>query len=232
LNQEVRQYTAYEQTGQILADQLREAVIDHEAFEQLIRPCELSRCRATCCHDGVYLSGEEAGRIRKLVNEHGEELAGYGLSLPDDPMVSLEGKLKTATRAAEEGELAEDYPAHFPKTRCVFLDREGRCGIQRLSMEEGRDAWFDKPLTCWIHPIVILPANHKRPRPVVTLVSSENDPQRGEGYPGFASCTHCGRPDEGSKKARQAREVLAAELEMLSKISGRDILGELNAERA
>ena len=226
----MRQYTAYEQTGQILADQLREAVIDHEAFEQLIRPCELSRCRATCCHDGVYLSGEEAGRIRKLVNEHGEELAGYGLSLPDDPMVSLEGKLKTATRAAEEGELAEDYPAHFPKTRCVFLDREGRCGIQRLSMEQGRDAWFDKPLTCWIHPIVILPVNRERLRPVVTLVSPESDPQKKEGYPGFASCTHCGRPDQDGKKARQAREVLAAELEMMGKISGRDILGELNAE--
>ena len=227
----MRQYTAYQQTGQVLADQLHEAVIDHEAFEQFIRPCELSRCRATCCHDGVYLSGEEAGRIRKLVDEHGEQLAGYGLSLPDDPMVSLEGKLKTATRAAEEGELAEDYPAHFPKTRCVFLGRQGRCGIQRLSMEQGRGDWFDKPLTCWIHPIVVLPDNRERLRPVVTLVSPESDPQKKEGYPGFASCTHCGRPDEGSKKARQAREVLAAELEMLGKISGRDILGELNAEK-
>ena len=37
--------------------------------------------------------------------------------------------------------------------------REGRCGIQLLSMEQGREAWFDKPLTCWIHPIVILPVN-------------------------------------------------------------------------
>lgn len=212
-----------------MADQLREAVIDHEAFEQFIRPCELSICRATCCHDGVYLSQEEAEHIRKLVDEHHEQMEGYRLSLPDDPVIMLKGKLKTATRAAEEGELAEDYPAHFPKTRCVFLDREGRCGIQRLSMEQGRDAWFDKPLTCWIHPIVILPVNRERSRPVVTLVSPENDPQKKEGYPGFGSCTHCGRPDQGSKKARQAREVLAAELEMLSKISGRDILSELNA---
>ena len=226
----MRQYTAYEQTGQILADQLREAVIDHEAFEQLIRPCELSRCRATCCHDGVYLSQEEACGITVMVQNHGEDLAAFGLSLPNEPILKLGGKLKTATRAAEEGELAEDYPAHFPKTRCVFLDREGRCGIQRLSMQQGRSDWFDKPLTCWIHPIVILPANRERARPVITLVSPENDPQKKVGYPGFASCTHCGRPDQGSKKARQAREVLAAELEMLGKISGRDILGELNAE--
>ena len=62
---------------------------------------------------------------------------------------------------------------------------------------------------------------------MVTLVTPENDPQRGEGYPGFASCTHCGRPDDDGKKARQ---VLAAELEMLGEVSGRDILGELNAD--
>jgi hypothetical protein len=225
-------HTAYEKTAQIVAGQLREAVIDHEAFETELRPCELDRCRATCCHDGVYLSQEEAEGLRQIVADHGERLAAYGLSLPDEPLEASRGgeTMKTATREAEEGELAEDYPAHFPKTRCVFLDRQGRCGIQRLSMEQGRGDWFDKPLTCWIHPIVILPVNRERTRPQVTLVSPENDPQKKVGYPGFASCTHCGRPDQDGKKARQAREVLAAELEMMGKISGRDILGELNAE--
>lgn len=224
--------TAYVETAQLVAAQLREAVVDHDAFERKIRPCELERCRATCCHDGVYLSAEEAVAIKEMVSKHGEALKGHGLSLPKDVLAeSCGGKIKTATRPAKQGELAEDYPAHFPKTRCVFLDREGRCGIQLLSMEQGREAWFDKPLTCWIHPIVILPVNRERLRPVVTLVSPENDPQKKEGYPGFASCTHCGRPAEGDKKARQAREVLAAELEMLGKISGRDILAELNADK-
>lgn len=227
------EHTAYTETAGIVARQLREAVLDHEAFEREIRPCELDRCRATCCHDGVYLSQEEADGVRAVVDAHREKLIAFGLSLPEDPVVELSNGAahKTAVRDAEPGELAEDYPAHFPRTRCVFLDREGRCGIQRLSMEQGRSDWFDKPLTCWIHPIVILPANGERTRPVVTLVSPEDDPQKKEGYPGFASCTHCGRPDQGSKKARQAREVLTAELEMMGKISGRNILGELNADR-
>jgi Fe-S-cluster containining protein len=222
-------HTAYKETAGILREQLREAQLDHVAFEQKIKPCELERCRATCCHDGVYLSAEEADGIRALLEEHGDELRAYGLLLPDESIIEARGgkSLKTATRVAEAGELADDYPDHFPKTRCVFLDREGRCGIQRLSMEQGRGAWFDKPLTCWIHPIVILPASRERMRPVVTLVTPENDPQRVEGYPGFASCTHCGRPDDDGKKARQ---VLAAELEMLGEVSGRDILGELNAD--
>ena len=100
-------------------------------------------------------------------------------------------------------------------------------GIQKWSMQQGRHAWFDKPLTCWIHPIVILPISQERSRPLLTLVTPENDPQKTPGYPGFASCTHCGRPDDAGIPARQA---LCAELEMLGLISGRDILHELNAE--
>ena len=225
-------HTAYSETAKILAEQLHEALIDHEAFEKKVKACDLTVCRATCCHDGVYLSDEEAEGLQNFMDVHGDQLTEYGLSLPDEPVIKVRGgsSLKTAIREAEEGELANDYPKHFPKTRCVFLDREGRCGIQRLSMERGAagtDAWFDKPLTCWIHPIVILPANAERSRPLVTLVSAQDDPQKAEGYPGFVSCTHCGRADDGGKKARQ---VLAAELEMLGQIAGRDILGELNAE--
>jgi Fe-S-cluster containining protein len=221
----VSQPTAYQKTAGLLREQLREAVIDHVAFEQKIQTCELSNCRATCCHDGVYLSEEEAVGVRDLIDEN-PDLAS---KLPTEPIIETRGgkSQKTATREAEPGELAEDYPEHFPKTRCVFLDREGRCKIQMLSVEQGRHPWFNKPLTCWIHPLVILPANRERSRPVLTLVSPENDPQKSDRYPGFASCTHCGRPDEGGKKARQ---VLAAELEMLGLVSGRDILGELNAE--
>lgn len=221
--------TAYEKTVKMLAQQVREALVDHSAFETKVKACELARCRATCCHDGVYLSAEEAEGVRDLVKKHHEKLLSYGLTLPSEPIASVRGgrSMKTVTRQADEGELAEDYPAHFPKTRCVFLDREGRCGIQRLSMDLGHEAWFDKPLTCWIHPVVILPENRERSRPVITVVSPENDPQKADGYPGFASCTHCGRPDSSGEPASR---VLAAELEMLSKVSGRNLLSELNAE--
>jgi len=222
--------TAYPTTAGYLAAQLREALIDHTAFEQKIKPCELDRCRATCCYDGVYLSDEESEGVKKLLLKEKKTLDGYGLSLPDEPVVVTRGgrAVKTSTRDAEPGELADDFPAHFPPTRCVFLDRQGRCGIQMLAVERGREPWFDKPLTCWIHPIVILPAGKDRSRPVVTLVTPENDPQKSDDYPGFASCTHCGRPDDAGVPAY---ESLAAELKMLGSISGRDILRELKSGR-
>lgn len=222
-------HTAYPKTAGLVAEQLREARLDHEAFEQKIKPCELAKCRATCCYDGVYLSEEESDGIKKLLLEHWGKFLEYGLSLPEEPIISSRGgrSLKTATRDAEAGELADDFPQHFSKTRCVFLDRHGRCGIQMLSVELGREPWFDKPLTCWIHPIVILPSGRGRSRPEVTLVTPETDPQKAAGYPGFGSCTHCGRPDNSGVAAREA---LAPELKMLSLISGRDLLAELNAE--
>jgi hypothetical protein len=131
-------------------------------------------------------------------------------------------------RGAEAGELASDFPAHFEKTRCVFLDSIGRCGIQRMCMEDGLGDWFLKPLTCWIHPIVILPANRERSSAVITIVQLENDPQKKEDYLGFASCTHCGRAEAGGEVAWK---VLGKELKALGELAGRDLYGELSAPK-
>jgi len=216
--------TAYRHTAESVREQIRRAELDHHALSQPIKACEISRCRATCCHDGVYLSAEEKHGIEQLLTTERQSLLHYGLQLPEKVIIPSRGGTawKTATREAREQELAEDYPSHFPKTRCVFLDDQGYCGIQRWSMEQQRGDWFDKPLTCWIHPLLIQ-QRAQRP-PLLTLVSPENDPQRTEEYPGFASCTHCGRPDEGGQPAYLA---LQPELEALSILAGRDLLAEL-----
>lgn len=220
--------TRYTKTAAGLVEQLRDAMLDHQAFETLLKPCSLERCKATCCYDGVYLSEEEAEGVQRLVKENSGRFAEYGLNLPENVVVSARGgnARKTATRLAQQGELAEDFPAHFAKTRCVFLDRVGRCGIQRMNMEDSQHPWRDKPLTCWIHPIVILPANRERPRSLITLVTAENDPQKTQDYEGFASCTHCGRAET---QGAPASVVLEAELKAIGDLAGRDFLAELNA---
>lgn len=220
--------TRYTNTASELAEQLRDAMLDHEAFETLLQPCSLERCKATCCYDGVYLSEEEAEGVQTLARENLGRFTDYGLKLPENVVVSARGgkARKTATREAEQGELADDFPNHFAKTRCVFLDDRGRCGIQRMNMEDSHHPWRDKPLTCWIHPIVILPANRERSRSLITLVSSHNDPQKTQGYAGFASCTHCGRAEA---QGTPASIVLETELKALSELAGRDFLAELNA---
>lgn len=219
---------AFPDTVAILAQQIREARVDHAAFETLLRPCEISRCKATCCHDGVHLSDEEAGYVEELVRSKRDDLKLLGFDIPDRVIIdSPERKgRKTAVREAREGELADDFPAHFPKTRCVMLDERGYCSLQSLAMNEGVHPWSYKPLTCWMHPLVLIPTGKWEDRPVLTLVNAENDPQRRDGYAGYGSCTHCGREEEGGSPAWQ---VLEKELKMLGEICGRDVYAELSA---
>jgi G:T/U-mismatch repair DNA glycosylase len=178
----------------------------------------------------VYLSEEEAEGVEWIAAQERERLLEFGLRLPEKVVMSARKGTarKTATRRAERGELATDFPQHFEKTRCVFLDEQGRCGIQRLCMEDQLGDWYLKPLTCWIHPIVILPETSERSRPLITLVNAENDPQKTDAYPGFASCTHCGRAEESGAPAWQ---VLEKELRALGELAGRDLFGELSAPR-
>lgn len=178
--------------------------MDHEAFEQPLPVCDLTKCRATCCHDGVILSEEEADILSKLGGGEGIELM-------------QNGRNKTRTVPAGSDQVALDFPAHFQKTRCVFLDDQHRCSWQLKAVEEKKHPWYYKPSSCWLHPLLI---SRKDGRPFLTLLSRANDDQA------FATHTPCGKYQQG---APPARESLAMELRMLGDLSGRDFYGELNA---
>lgn len=194
--------TIFRDTVRGLASSLAEAAVDHGAFEIPLPVCELAVCRATCCHDGVILSPEEADV----------------LSRESEGVIKLEdGRFKTETVEASSDQLADDFPDHFPKTRCVFLDAQHRCRWQLRAVEEGRHPWFYKPTSCWMHPLIL---KNEGDRPMLTLLSRKGDKAR------FATFTPCGK---SVASARPARESLRMELEMLGAISGRDFYGELNA---
>ncbi|MBB5350212.1 hypothetical protein HNR46_000436 [Haloferula luteola] len=214
--------TAYPGLEKELARQLREAELDHEVFSLPLKVCELSRCRATCCHDGALLEPEESRAIREVMTARRGLLASYGWDHPD-PLTHGGGRERTVTLPAGLSELAEEFPAHFPKTRCVFLDAEHRCVLQRLAVDDGRHPWFWKPVSCWMHPLLLRP-RERGGRPVLTLAQAGNDPAAGPDYPGFGSQTPCGMVCEGGPPARV---TLHMELECLSVISGRDLVGEL-----
>ena len=193
--------TIFHETVKGLALALTEAAVDHHAFEKPLPVCELAKCRATCCHDGVVLSSEEA----EVLSRDSEGIIELG-----------DGRLKTETVVVPSDRFADDFPGHFPKTRCVFLDEKHRCLWQHRGVNEGKHPWFYKPTSCWMHPLIL---KTEAGRPLLTLLS------RGEDEAGFATFTQCGRSKVG---APPARESLKMELEMLGLISGRNFHGELN----
>ena len=204
--------SAFRRTVGELGAQLRGAEVDREAFDRGMRRCDLSVCRATCCHDGVVVGTEEMEEVAAVLAERGGELVGDAWDLPERLFETDGRRWKTATRLASDHELAEDFPRHFARTRCVFLDDRHRCVLQRISVSAGKHPWHWKPVSCWMHPLVLKPESAGSPA-LLTVLAPEQDVER------FASCTHCGRAEPGGEKAAV---VLAAELEMLRAISGRD----------
>jgi len=218
---------AYPNTRELLAETVRAMTLDREALSRPLTRCDLGACGGTCCHDGVYLSSEEAAAIRTLVQDERKEIEETGVPLPEQVVVygkwrDIASGPKTATKSAPMRKSIADYPAHFPETSCVFLLPDARCALQAYSVDQGLHPWHWKPLTCWLHPLSIKAGpNHK---PVLTLYSTETDPQRFEDYDGFVCRTHCGRTEETGEPAWQ---VLREELAALGEIGGRDLIAEI-----
>lgn len=201
--------TAFPRLAAELGRQIREAKLDYEAFSQRLKRCDLSECRARCCHDGVYLSPEEVEVISNL-------------PLADGWLDSRAGRRKSAT--VVDPDIAADFPAHFPQTRCVFLDQDHRCKLQLLSVEKGHHPWFWKPVSCWMHPLLI--DYDLTRRPVLTIAKPGADRAAGPAYPGFGSFTPCGM---NCGDGEPAWRTLTEELEVLGALADRDLTAELSA---
>ncbi len=216
--------TAYAGDEAMLRRRLADGSVDARSFQRPVARCEISSCQGMCCYDGVYVSEEAAAVIAALAERHADIFARLGLDLPERVIVRGEWRskagLKTAVRPRAFSATVEGYPAHFGDTACVFLTRDGRCGLQLLSEHQGRHPWYHKPVKCWLHPITL---EGEGPS-VLVLHSRETDPYRLPGYDGFVSTIFCGRTCPGGVPASQ---VLAKELTFLSRIVGRDLLAEM-----
>jgi hypothetical protein len=160
--------------------------------------CDVRACEAMCCHDGVYLSPEEEATLHRLV----ERTPSLRARLPSEYVVegSWQGEKlgrKTATRP--HAYRNPDYPAHFPRTRCVFADAQGWCELEKLGRARGRHRWHYKPFTCWMFPMDDVDGEAVPPS-----ADAADDPYRVPDYPGYVSVVPCGRHEPSGRPWRQA----------------------------
>ena len=202
---------AFPNLQESLAETVRSALIDYESLGTLLRSCDLKKCRGMCCHDGVFLGAEEKGGLAAEFGEENFEVSGK--------------RWRTKRRRAKDSELAVNFPSHFPRTRCYFLDEKDFCKLQVAAVEQRHEPWYWKPVPCWLHPLSFH-QDRETGRPVLVLPQEGKDPQGKSGYPGFASCTTCGLAD-CDPQAKPAYEVLADELNFLGQIGSREILEEV-----
>jgi hypothetical protein len=189
----------------------------HNQSEQLLLSrCDLAKCEAMCCHDGVYLMPGEETFLVELV----ELLPELKSILPEDFVVDgfwrgdFYGR-KTATRLHEYRN--PNYPAHFPKTRCVFADSNGLCELEKLARRRKKHPWTFKPAACWLFPL-----NVETGEPVPPPNDKIHDPYRTDDYPGYVTYVPCGHNDPSGKPWS---ETLKDELSYLKSLDSIPVIG-------
>jgi hypothetical protein len=231
--------TAYPQTEQACRDELIHATLNIDSFKQIRQRCSLSSCHGMCCNEGAQVNEETAEIIKKVVEEEAEFFKSLGLDLPKEvitdfaeydefPIDKWEWKglgsiKKTALKEKPFSNLIKDYPPHFQNTACVFLLDDSHCALQELSIAKGLHPWHYKPVTCWIFPICIAPAENQ---PEIYLPSPETEPWYlpDEEYAGFFTQVPCGK---SSNCGQLGYILLQEELKFLSEIVGRNFVQEI-----
>lgn len=213
--------TAFPESEAYLRENLADIALETAPFARKISRC--SACKGMCCYHGAHVNDEEAAFVQAVADQERDYFESLGLELPEEVIIEgvwrgePSGK-KTALKPWDYRERLPWFPAHWDNTACVFLTREGFCGLQLYSNDCDRHKWFAKPFTCWLHPITF-PEDGG-----MTVYGPEDDPTIYDDYPGFNTVTHCGRPD---LNGQPAYEVLRDELDFLGQIVGRDFHTEL-----
>jgi Fe-S-cluster containining protein len=110
--------------------------------------CSMSNCRGSCCRFGVYVDLTEkenilahADKVRLQMDagqEHNDQL-WFEERIYDDP--DFPSGRAVGTQAMSYG--------------CVFLDREGKCVLQKTAIAEGMKVSSLKPFYCIAYPVTI-----------------------------------------------------------------------------
>ena len=122
--------------------------IDPLIFTQkFVKACDVCHCSGECCYYGVYTDLKEWEKI---------------MSLKERIIKSMDdSQTKNPESWFEEPEEDSDFDSGYAvgtevhNGKCVFLDRQGFCTLQKIAMEDGEFKWKYKPLYCILFPLVI-----------------------------------------------------------------------------
>jgi len=114
---------------------------------KFVKTCDVCICSGECCYYGVYTDYAEYKTIMKMKSRI--------IKAMDD------SQTKDVKKWFEEPEEDPDFDSGWAvgteihNGKCVFLDRQGFCTLQKIAMDEGVDRWKYKPLYCILFPLVI-----------------------------------------------------------------------------
>lgn len=201
-----------------LSETYAHAALDIPAFKRRYKRCNLDECQGICCYGGVAPEQAEIPVIKKTVKDHRDFFRKLGLDITDMPFThTADNQVRTDITPFTY----RSPPPHFEHSSCALRDAQGRCSLQLLSASLGHDAWWFKPLTCWLFPISF---SNAEDIPLITIHTTTTDPVKSDHYPGYTAFTSCGSEhDDG----QEGYIVFQEELKALSLWLKRDLLGEI-----
>lgn len=112
-----------------------------------VKSCDVCICSGECCYYGVYTD----------IKEHEIIMAAKDriIQAMDDSQTKDFTKWFEAPEEDEDFESGIAVGTEVYNGKCVFLDKQGFCTLQKIAMEDGVDRWKYKPIYCILFPLVI-----------------------------------------------------------------------------
>lgn len=114
---------------------------------KFVKACDVCTCSGECCYYGVYTDKKEYEKI---------------IEMKDRIIKSMDdSQIKDIEEWFEEPEDDPDFESGIAvgtevyNGKCVFLDKQGYCTLQKIAMEDNEFKWKYKPLYCILFPLVI-----------------------------------------------------------------------------
>ncbi|MGE5683155.1 MAG: DUF3109 family protein [Bacillota bacterium] len=114
---------------------------------KFVKGCDICLCSGECCYYGVYTESTEHEMIMNMKERIIRSM--------DD------SQTKNSEEWFEEPVEDSDFSTGIAvgtqvyNGKCVFLDKQGFCTLQKIAMEDGENKWKYKPLYCILFPLVI-----------------------------------------------------------------------------
>lgn len=122
--------------------------IDPLVFTQkFVKRCDVCRCSGECCYYGVYTEKTEHEKIMSMKDKI--------LSAMDDSQIKDPDQWFEDPVEDDDFESGIAVGTEVYNGKCVFLDKQGFCTLQKIAMAEGENKWKYKPLYCILFPLVI-----------------------------------------------------------------------------
>ncbi|MDP4192252.1 MAG: DUF3109 family protein [Bacteroidota bacterium] len=122
--------------------------IDPIVFTQkFVKGCDICLCSGECCYYGVYAESTEFEMLMAMKDR-------IIRSMDDSQTTDAEQWFEEPT---EDSDFASGIAVgtEVYNGKCVFLDKQGFCTLQKIAMEDGENKWKYKPLYCILFPLVI-----------------------------------------------------------------------------